>query len=79
MRLSKIKFCTAGGLEAVLRSSWDRGMCCAAASCFCPPPQVFILGRMGNTTQALHLIIDRLGDIPQVWSQCVTVLLFPCP
>ncbi|EFJ47940.1 hypothetical protein VOLCADRAFT_61071, partial [Volvox carteri f. nagariensis] len=27
--------------------------------------QVFVLGRMGNADQALRLIIDRLGDIPQ--------------
>ena len=26
---------------------------------------VFILGRMGNTREALHLIMERLGDIPQ--------------
>lgn len=28
--------------------------------------QVFILGRMGNAREALQLIIDQLGDIPQV-------------
>ena len=28
--------------------------------------QVFILGRMGSADQALHLIIQRLADIPQV-------------
>ena len=28
--------------------------------------QVFILGRMGSASQALHLIIQRLADIPQV-------------
>lgn len=28
--------------------------------------QVFILGRMGSSAQALHLIIQRLADIPQV-------------
>ena len=28
--------------------------------------QVYILGRMGNARQALHLIIEKLGDIPQV-------------
>lgn len=28
--------------------------------------QVFILGRMGSAHQALHLIIQRLADIPQV-------------
>ena len=28
--------------------------------------QVFILGRMGSAQQALHLIIQRLADIPQV-------------
>ncbi len=27
--------------------------------------QVYILGRMGNARQALHLIIEKLGDIPQ--------------
>lgn len=30
--------------------------------------QVFILGRMGSSAQALHLIIQRLADIPQVHS-----------
>jgi hypothetical protein len=29
-----------------------------------------VLGRMGNNDQALHLIIERLGDIPRV-SECV--------
>ena len=28
--------------------------------------QVFILGRMGSAAQALHLIIQRLADVPQV-------------
>jgi hypothetical protein len=28
--------------------------------------QVYILGRMGSSRQALHLIIEKLGDIPQV-------------
>ena len=32
--------------------------------------QVFILGRMGNAQQALHLIIQELGDIPQVECVC---------
>lgn len=27
--------------------------------------QVYILGRMGNATKALHLIVERLADIPQ--------------
>ena len=30
-----------------------------------PHPQVFLLGRMGNALRALHLIIDKLGDIPR--------------
>ena len=30
--------------------------------------QVFVLGRMGNTREALHLIIQHLADIPQVCS-----------
>uniref|UniRef100_A0A7R9YQY0 Vps41 beta-propeller domain-containing protein n=1 Tax=Chlamydomonas euryale TaxID=1486919 RepID=A0A7R9YQY0_9CHLO len=36
--------------------------------------QVYILGRMGNSRQALHIIIEKLGDVPQaidfVRSQC---------
>lgn len=28
--------------------------------------QVFILGRMGNTKQALSVIINKLGDIKEV-------------
>ncbi len=28
--------------------------------------QVFVLGRMGNAHEALHLIVQRLADIPQV-------------
>ena len=27
--------------------------------------QVYILGRMGNTPQALRLIVEQLADIPQ--------------
>lgn len=39
--------------------------------------QVFILGRMGNAREALQLIIDQLGDIPQVCDalQCSCVQL----
>lgn len=36
---------------------------CAAAGLV--REQVFILGRMGNAREALQLIIDQLGDIPQ--------------
>lgn len=28
--------------------------------------QVYLLGRMGNASRALHLIIEKLEDIPQV-------------
>ena len=28
--------------------------------------QVFVLGRMGSAHEALHLIVQRLADIPQV-------------
>jgi len=31
-----------------------------------PYTQVYLLGRMGNASRALHLIIDKLEDIPQV-------------
>ena len=31
--------------------------------------QVYILGRMGSAKQALHLIIEKLGDIPQASTQ----------
>ena len=34
--------------------------------------QVFILGRMGNATKALHLIIEQLNNIPQVGARCGT-------
>ena len=44
-------------LEAALSICERRGMV---------KEQVYILGRMGNSRQALHLIIDKLGDIPQV-------------
>lgn len=30
---------------------------------------MFVLGRMGNSRQALHLIIRRLADIPQARPQ----------
>lgn len=30
------------------------------------PEMVFLLGRMGNNKQALHLIIERLGDVNRV-------------
>ena len=35
-----------------------------------PCMQVFILGRMGNAREALQLIIDQLGDVPQVRLPC---------
>ena len=44
-------------LEAALKVCQDRGLV---------REQVFILGRMGSAAQALHLIIQRLADIPQV-------------
>lgn len=31
------------------------------------PETVFLLGRIGNTKEALTLIIERLGDVDQVW------------
>lgn len=37
--------------------------------------QVFVLGRMGNAQEALHLIVQRLADIPQADPQT----LFPIP
>ena len=37
--------------------------------------QVFVLGRMGNAHEALHLIIRRLADIPQAGLCAVTRLL----
>lgn len=43
-------------LEAALQLCQDRGLV---------REQVFILGRMGSAAQALHLIIQRLADIPQ--------------
>jgi len=30
------------------------------------PEMVFLLGRMGNNKKALHLIIERLGDVQRV-------------
>ena len=45
-------------LEAALSICQRRGMV---------SEQVYILGRMGNARQALHLIIEKLGDIPQVF------------
>jgi len=44
-------------LEAALAICQRRGMV---------SEQVYILGRMGSAKQALHLIIEKLGDIPQV-------------
>ena len=44
-------------LEAALQVCTDRGLV---------REQVFILGRMGSAHRALHLIIQRLADIPQV-------------
>ncbi|KAL6759854.1 hypothetical protein V8C86DRAFT_1228689 [Haematococcus lacustris] len=43
-------------LEAALAICEERGLVAE---------QVFILGRMGNASHALHLIIEKLGDIPQ--------------
>lgn len=43
-------------LEGALRVCQQRGLV---------REQVFILGRMGSSAQALHLIIQRLADIPQ--------------
>ena len=45
------------GLEGALQVCEQRGLV---------REQVFILGRMGSASQALHLIIQRLADIPQV-------------
>jgi len=45
------------GLEEALQVCEQRGLV---------REQVFILGRMGSASQALHLIIQRLADIPQV-------------
>ena len=45
------------GLEGALQVCEQRGLV---------REQVFILGRMGSSAQALHLIIQRLADIPQV-------------
>ena len=45
------------GLEAAAELCEHRGLV---------REQVFVLGRMGNARQALHLIISRLADIPQV-------------
>ena len=36
--------------------------------------QVFVLGRMGNSRQALELIISKLADIPQVHWWHMTIL-----
>lgn len=33
--------------------------------CYLCHTQVYILGRMGASLRALHLIIDRMGDIPR--------------
>ena len=45
------------GLEAAAELCAHRGLV---------REQVFVLGRMGNARQALHLIISQLADIPQV-------------
>ena len=45
------------GLEAAHELCKDRGLV---------QEQVFILGRMGNVQEALHLIIQSLANIPQV-------------
>lgn len=45
------------GLEAAAELCEHRGLV---------REQVFVLGRMGSARQALHLIISRLADIPQV-------------
>jgi len=56
------------GLEGSLQVCEQRGLV---------REQVFILGRMGSASQALHLIIQRLADIPQV--PCLTLNLVPPP
>ena len=43
-------------LEAALQLCKDQGLV---------REQVFILGRMGSAAKGLHLIIQRLADIPQ--------------
>ena len=45
------------GLEAAAELCEHRGLV---------REQVFVLGRMGNARQALHLIMSKLADIPQV-------------
>ena len=47
------------GLEAAHELCKARGMI---------REQVFVLGRMGNAQEALHLIVQQLADIPQVCS-----------
>lgn len=53
-------------LEAALQVCTARGLV---------REQVFILGRMGSADQALHLIIQRLADIPQVCLRHTPLLL----
>ncbi len=58
----------AGRLMAFLVSSQAYALEAAAELCEARGlvrEQVFVLGRMGNSHQALHLIIRRLADIPQ--------------
>lgn len=57
-----------GRLMAFLVSSQAYALEAAAELCEARElvrEQVFVLGRMGNSRQALHLIIRRLADIPQ--------------
>eukprot|EP00798_Chlamydomonas_sp_ICE-L_P008222 gene8222-1488_t len=58
-------------LEGALAVCEEKGMV---------PEQVFILGRMGNATKALHLIIEKLGDIPQtsLHEGCNVILRSDC-
>ena len=58
-----------GRLMSFLAASQAYGLEAAAELCAhrgLVREQVFILGRMGNARQALHLIISQLADIPQV-------------
>ena len=58
-----------GRLMSFLAASQAYGLEAAAELCAhrgLVREQVFVLGRMGNARQALHLIISQLADIPQV-------------
>ena len=69
-----------GRLMSFLAASQAYGLEAAAELCAhrgLVREQVFVLGRMGNARQALHLIISQLADIPQVRAPSFTTDV-PC-